>query len=50
MLRITRGGDYYAVGGDEDEDDGEHGEEVKEAELLYLLQRDGGMKVFRRGE
>ncbi|PPJ59714.1 hypothetical protein CBER1_10801 [Cercospora berteroae] len=51
VLRITRGGDYFAVGGDDDdEDEGDEGGKVKEAELLYLLQRDGGLKVFQRGE
>ncbi|GIZ38806.1 hypothetical protein CKM354_000220700 [Cercospora kikuchii] len=49
VLRITRGGDYFAVGGDDDDGD-EDGDEVKEVELLYLLQRDGGLKVFQRGE
>lgn len=49
VFRITRGGDYFAVGGDDDDGD-EDGDEVKEVELLYLLQRDGGLKVFQRGE
>ncbi|KXT13587.1 hypothetical protein AC579_8503 [Pseudocercospora musae] len=41
VLRITRGGEIYDL--DEDERD------TKEAELLYLIQRDGNAKVFSRG-
>lgn len=48
VLRITRGGNCFAV--DEEQEDEEESGEVKEAELLYLLQRDGGLKVFQRGE
>lgn len=42
VLRVTRGGD--ADGGDES-----GGEEVKEMEALFLVGRDGGVKVFERG-
>ncbi|KAF2207344.1 hypothetical protein CERZMDRAFT_107799 [Cercospora zeae-maydis SCOH1-5] len=47
---------------DDDDDDDEYGKrcggkqeaggggDVQEAELLYLVQRDGGVKVFQRGE
>ena len=42
VLRITRGGGSY----DWDE---EPDEMAKEAELLYLVQRDGNVKVFGRG-
>lgn len=42
VLRITRGGDSDWGQG------GEQGEEA-EAELLYLIQRDGVAKVFKRG-
>lgn len=45
VLRITRGGDFYDLDDDEDEDSSE----AKEAELLYLVQRDGSVKVFGRG-
>lgn len=41
-LRITRGGDS--------EMDSEIGLDVPEMELLYLIQRDGTVKVFGRGE
>lgn len=37
VLRVTRGGDC----------DGEP--DIKEGELLYLMQRDGNVKVFERG-
>ena len=42
VLRVTKGGGH-------DDDDGIGGDEVKEAELLYLVQRDGSVKVFSRG-
>lgn len=41
VLRITRGG-----GWEEEEDGTEMGREV---ELLYLVGRDGNVKVFERG-
>ncbi|KAF7196790.1 hypothetical protein HII31_01708 [Pseudocercospora fuligena] len=41
VLRVTKGGESYDL--DEDERD------TKEAELLYLVQRDGNAKVFSRG-
>lgn len=37
VLRATRGGDYIDEG------------DVREGELLYLMQRDGNVKVFERG-
>lgn len=37
VLRATRGGDHP------------HEADVKEGELLYLVQRDGNLKVFERG-
>lgn len=40
VLRVTRGGDW----------DDEQDEVVREKELLYLVQRDGNVKVFNRGE
>lgn len=50
VLRLTRGGDWY----DEDsEDEGEQNDGNGEAagrEVLYLVQRDGAVKVFGRGE
>jgi elongator complex protein 6 len=39
VLRVSRGGDAY----------GFDGEVVREAELQYLVQRDGVVKVFSRG-
>lgn len=39
VLRVTKGGDWD-----------EEGELVAEKELLYLVQRDGNVKVFNRGE
>lgn len=44
VLRVTRGGAAFAR---EDEDEG--AEEVREMEALYLVQRDGNVKVFERG-
>lgn len=44
VLRITRGGGY---GGWEEEEDGT--EMGREVELLYLVGRDGNVKVFERG-
>lgn len=43
VLQITRGGEVY------DSNQYELGEVAKEAELLYLVQRDGNVKVFGRG-
>lgn len=42
VLRITRGGGY---GGWEEEGEGMG----REVELLYLVGRDGNVKVFERG-
>lgn len=44
VLRVTRGGAAFAR---EEEEDG--AEEVREREALYLVQRDGNVKVFERG-
>ncbi|KAI7081313.1 hypothetical protein KC356_g9203 [Hortaea werneckii] len=44
VLRVTRGGAAFAR---EEEEDG--AEEVREMEALYLVQRDGNVKVFERG-
>lgn len=41
VVRITRGGGAY---------EGDEAWEVKEVEALYLVQRDGGVKVFGRGQ
>lgn len=41
-LRITRGGDESI--------DNESRQDIPERELLYLIQRDGTVKVFGRGE
>ncbi|KAM3422493.1 hypothetical protein BST61_g2839 [Cercospora zeina] len=61
VLRITRGGENSSLAGADDDGEGtgrgdddkdkEGGDEegVKEAEFLYLVQRDGGVKVFQRG-
>ncbi|KAI7536082.1 hypothetical protein KC331_g11668 [Hortaea werneckii] len=43
VLRVTRGGAAFA----REEEEGV--EEVKEMEALYLVQRDGNVKVFERG-
>ncbi|KAI6910830.1 hypothetical protein KC318_g2977 [Hortaea werneckii] len=45
VLRVTRGGAAFA----REEEEGKGGEEVKEMEALYLVQRDGNVKVFERG-
>ncbi|KAI7553720.1 hypothetical protein KC331_g1037 [Hortaea werneckii] len=45
VLRVTRGGSAFA----REEEEGEGMEEVKEMEALYLVQRDGNVKVFERG-
>jgi elongator complex protein 6 len=42
VLRVTRGGDAYNL-------DAESSSEIREAELQYLVQRDGIVKVFSRG-
>lgn len=44
VLRITRGGGY---GGWEEDEEGEG--RGREVELLYLVGRDGNVKVFERG-
>ncbi|KAK4609208.1 hypothetical protein CLAFUW4_14345 [Fulvia fulva] len=44
VLRVTKGGDAEGYDGESEGGDG-----VKEAELLYLVQRDGNVKVFSRG-
>lgn len=49
VLRVTRGGRGYegsfaSFGGGGGEEKG-----VREAEFLYLVQRDGNVKVFSRG-
>lgn len=41
VLRVTRGGDAVGCDGEEDE--------VREMEALFLVGRDGGVKVFERG-
>lgn len=48
VLRITRGGGY---GGweEEEEEEGEGMGMGREVELLYLVGRDGNVKVFERG-
>ncbi|KAI6867430.1 hypothetical protein KC343_g6529 [Hortaea werneckii] len=43
VLRVTRGGAAFA----REEEEG--AEEVREMEALYLVQRDGNVKVFERG-
>ena len=40
VLRISRGGGWTAEAGDS----------LDERELLYYIQRDGGLRVFGRGE
>lgn len=45
VLRVTRGGAAFA----REEEEEKSGEEVKEMEALYLVQRDGNVKVFERG-
>lgn len=40
VLRLSRGGSYEQHEGDE----------VVEREVLYYIQRDGGVRVFGRGE
>lgn len=48
VLRITRGGGYG--GWEEDgEEEGEGEGMGREVELLYLVGRDGNVKVFERG-
>ncbi|EED13835.1 conserved hypothetical protein [Talaromyces stipitatus ATCC 10500] len=44
VLRMSRGGGYETQRAEEDEDD------VTEKEVLYFVQRDGGVRVFGRGE
>ncbi|KAI7366299.1 hypothetical protein KC354_g4232 [Hortaea werneckii] len=46
VLRVTRGGAAFAR---EEEEEEKGGEEVKEMEALYMVQRDGNVKVFERG-
>lgn len=43
VLRITKGGNSYSL------DDSDEHDEIIGAELLYLVQRDGNVKVFNRG-
>jgi elongator complex protein 6 len=43
VLRVTRSDDAY------DEDDSREQGAVEEMEALYLVQRDGSVKVFQRG-
>lgn len=43
VLRMSRGGGY-------DETEGEGDGEIVEKEVLYFVQRDGGVRVFGRGE
>ncbi|KAI7282535.1 hypothetical protein KC345_g3464 [Hortaea werneckii] len=45
VLRVTRGGAAFAREDEEEEGAGE----VREMEALYLVQRDGNVKVFERG-
>jgi elongator complex protein 6 len=44
VLRVSKGG-----GGGEQEDDA-GGEKWEEKEVLYFVERDGGVRVFGRGE
>lgn len=44
VLRVTRGGSCYGF----EEDEVNEGS-IKEIEALYLVQRDGNVKVFQRG-
>lgn len=44
VLRVTRGGSSIS-----NEEVGEEVEVAKEMEALFLVQRDGGVKVFERG-
>ena len=43
VLRVTRSACAY------DDDESREQERVEEMEALYLVQRDGGVKVFQRG-
>ena len=45
VLGATRGGSAYQWL----EEDGRHNDAVPEMEALYLVQRDGNVKVFERG-
>ncbi|OTA25191.1 hypothetical protein BTJ68_12037 [Hortaea werneckii EXF-2000] len=47
VLRVTRGGAAFAREAEEGDGDG-GAEEVREMEALYLVQRDGNVKVFER--
>ncbi|KAI7973162.1 hypothetical protein EIK77_004439 [Talaromyces pinophilus] len=46
VLRMSRGGGYEPEIGQEGKEDGE----IAEKEVLYFVQRDGGVRVFGRGE
>lgn len=46
VLRVTRGGDAYSA---DDQGETTTGEMPRECELLYLVNRDGTVKVFERG-
>lgn len=45
VLRMSRGGGY-----DASETEGGKEDEITEKEVLYFVQRDGGVRVFGRGE
>ncbi|KAK3711864.1 hypothetical protein LTR37_009382 [Vermiconidia calcicola] len=51
VLRVTRGGAAYDVDDEEQDSSSEVASEVdvREMEALYLVQRDGNVKVFERG-
>lgn len=50
VLRITRGGGWGGGDGGWEEDGEGEGEGMgREVELLYLVGRDGNVKVFERG-
>lgn len=44
VLRMSRGGGY------ETESEAVKEDEIAEKEVLYFVQRDGGVRVFGRGE
>lgn len=49
VLRITRGGGWGGGGEGGWEEEGEGEGMGREVELLYLVGRDGNVKVFERG-
>lgn len=49
VLRITRGGGGDGGWEEEEEEEGEGMGMGREVELLYLVGRDGNVKVFERG-